>query len=355
MNRTPAQRAASRANGAKSQGPITDAGKAISRQNAVKHGMTGEGVALPNEDAVEVSRRFVTLERELKPQTEFERILVRRVAVCAHRLERSVDQETAALSEKVRGAEAAFDDHRAREVELLVRQLPLEPATAARRLQLTVEGLDWLLHDWSLMKLDLIDDNRDVWSWNHRQRFENLLGRPIGHWSPTRVGALCEAITGNFAFLHPEDGAELGYAERANWARDELSRLIDAEMARLSELRGQLDHEKVARDRAEAGRRAKFDDGPKASLARKYEAAAERGMFRAWETLQRCKAIAAKQEKTETCEVSGSFEPEVGKAAEPPAEPVKETFSWLPSPPKITSIGVIQEAARPVETPARRE
>jgi len=50
-------------------------GKARSRCNALKHGLTGEGVALPNEDAVEVERRFVAKNAEMCPSDELGRAL----------------------------------------------------------------------------------------------------------------------------------------------------------------------------------------------------------------------------------------------------------------------------------------
>jgi hypothetical protein len=151
---------ANQANAAKSTGPRTPEGKERSRANALKHGMTGEGIVLPNEDAAEVERRLAAFQDELKPTGEVGRALVRRAAVLSVRMDRGVSQETAALSERVRRAEADF--------------------------------------------------------------------------------------------VAPED----------------------------------LDEGEVARLRAEAGRRAMFDPSKEATLARKYEAAAERGFFRALKELR---------------------------------------------------------------------
>ena len=75
---------------------------------APKHGPTGAGVVLPNEDAAEVERRLAAFQDELKPSGEVGKALVRRAAICSVRMDRSVEQETAALSERVRKAEAEF-------------------------------------------------------------------------------------------------------------------------------------------------------------------------------------------------------------------------------------------------------
>src|ERR1700722_364614 len=47
---TPAQAAANLANAQQSTGPVTEAGKAASSQNALKHGLTAKTVLLPGED-----------------------------------------------------------------------------------------------------------------------------------------------------------------------------------------------------------------------------------------------------------------------------------------------------------------
>ena len=106
MPASEAQIIANRKNAERSTGPRSPAGKETSRRNALKHGLTGEGVALTNEDAAEVERVFGDLEAELRPSGAMGRLLVRRIATQAIRMERCVLQETAALSELVLQAEA---------------------------------------------------------------------------------------------------------------------------------------------------------------------------------------------------------------------------------------------------------
>jgi hypothetical protein len=108
MATSEARKIANLANSLKSTGPLSISGKEASRSNAYKHGMTGAGIVLPNEDAAEVDRKIVAYEAELQPTGEVGRELVRRMAVSSLRMDRGVSQETAALSERVRQAEADF-------------------------------------------------------------------------------------------------------------------------------------------------------------------------------------------------------------------------------------------------------
>jgi hypothetical protein len=100
---------ANQMNAARSTGPRTEEGKGRSRANAFKHGLTGDGVVLPAEDAAEVERLSVAFGEELGAQGEVGHALARRMAVMSIRMDRSVDQETAALSAHIRQAVDEFE------------------------------------------------------------------------------------------------------------------------------------------------------------------------------------------------------------------------------------------------------
>jgi hypothetical protein len=97
MPASEAQIRANQANALRSTGPKTPEGKAISRANSFKHGLTGEGIVLPNEDVAEVERRFAAYQDELQPSGEVGMTLVRRAALLSVRLDRCVSHETATL------------------------------------------------------------------------------------------------------------------------------------------------------------------------------------------------------------------------------------------------------------------
>src|SRR5258708_5488514 len=62
-----AKLAACRANSQKSTGPRTSEGKAISRRNAVKHGLYAETIPIPGENGELFDTRFAAWSLELNP------------------------------------------------------------------------------------------------------------------------------------------------------------------------------------------------------------------------------------------------------------------------------------------------
>src|SRR3954454_5595811 len=84
--RSPAQSAASRANGARSRGPLTDAGKARSRSNALKHGLrSAEFGLLPEENADAWEAHLAGIRATYLPQDPVEVHLVEGIAVAQWR------------------------------------------------------------------------------------------------------------------------------------------------------------------------------------------------------------------------------------------------------------------------------
>ncbi len=161
------------------------------------------------------------------------------------------------------------------------------------------EGIDWMLDEWETLRTDLLNPDRNCWTGNHRMHFDALLGRNPGGYRVARTMALSYAMDGSFHLLDKADGEGLEGPARAAWAKAELTRQIDAEMARLKEVRSRIDTEAIAMDRAEAADRALFDSSPEAILARKYEAATERAMHKAMKEFRQVEANAAACQESE--------------------------------------------------------
>jgi len=93
--RTDKQAAASRANGAKSHGPVTPEGKSIIAKNAIKHGLTSKAVVLSNEDPALFNQLLHSFLDRFQPADDAEFLLVERMAAAEWRLRRLWSMETA--------------------------------------------------------------------------------------------------------------------------------------------------------------------------------------------------------------------------------------------------------------------
>jgi len=327
---SPARLAANRANARKSTGPKTEAGKARSRENAYKHGLTGEGVVLPTEDAGRVAGRFVGLMEEFAPGTLMGGILVKRAAMLSVRLDRCYEQEAANLSARVLSAGSDLVDKRKAEAEHLLRTIGAEPATNSRRLMATPEGVEQMIAKWEGMKADLDHAEGCRWTYAHSQLADNLHGRDAGLIDVTPYMAWTMAIRGDYQYLRPDRLAGLKDDDaKALHAMNQIADLVDADIARLRAHRLAMDTSAVDAERATAPARALFDTSKDAVLARKYEAAAERGLYRALQELRQVEAEAAEDPPIATAPADG--EPEVDEQEEIEAEEPGAMGSFFPA------------------------
>jgi len=340
---------ANRRNAARSTGPRTVEGKQRSRANAVKHGMTGEGVVLPAEVAEVVRERFLGMQEELAPRTILGAALVKRAAMLTVRLDRSYDREAAALTIHVLGARAALDDSRKAEAEHLLHRIGAEPATNYRRLMATPEGVDAMIEEWARMKLDLENPHGTQWSYTHYHQADYLHGSISGNVQPTFYMAWTLALNGNYEHIVPERLGGLDDHARRQLALSRLVELVDADLARLRDHRATMDTRGHDAERELAPTRALFDASKGAILARKYEAAAERGLYRALRELRQVEAEAAAHEEVTGPESGPELEDDAGELGsfepddpEPEPEPARRDPKPSTGPvgrPKSPSIG----------------
>jgi hypothetical protein len=96
---SPAQQAASRANGARSRGPATDAGKARAALNGTRHGLRGGRFALlPGEDADELAALERAAAADWRPRDAHERHWTGELVAAMWRQRRLRGLELAALA-----------------------------------------------------------------------------------------------------------------------------------------------------------------------------------------------------------------------------------------------------------------
>ena len=93
---------ASRANGAKSRGPVTAEGKRASSRNSLRHGLLSKTIVLQDESSKDFSQLLAALRDEHRPETPTEAVLVENMAVARWRQLRLWSMETAGLDNEIR-------------------------------------------------------------------------------------------------------------------------------------------------------------------------------------------------------------------------------------------------------------
>ncbi|NCA90503.1 MAG: hypothetical protein EOM92_16835 [Gammaproteobacteria bacterium] len=106
------QLAANRRNALRSSGPRTAAGKAVARDNALKHGFLSRHLLIKGESAADFQQLLDELMREYRPVGVVETGLVEQVAICLWRKARFVRAEAAMVNLNRR----TFGEAQAREV-----------------------------------------------------------------------------------------------------------------------------------------------------------------------------------------------------------------------------------------------
>ncbi len=86
--RTAKQIAASRANGARSKGPVTPVGKANSSRNSTRHGMFADTLVLEKENPPQFHELFNELLDEYQPSTRTQMMLVETIVAARWRQRR---------------------------------------------------------------------------------------------------------------------------------------------------------------------------------------------------------------------------------------------------------------------------
>ena len=286
---SPARLAANRANARKSTGPRTEAGKARSRANAVKHGLTGAGVALPGEAAAPIQAEFLQAQEEFAPTTLAGMKLVRDVALLWVRQDRARRFEAAVLDRRTRHAATDFDRARLDRADGLIDAIEAHPRAYRRALLLMPEGVDRLI-DALTMLLDEIAAPVPTWGPAHHKRLDALFGfRPddLPWHRPTRFS---RAVNGDFSSIAEAEVEGVAPADRPTWAMIQLIGVIEAEVDRLVAHRATIDLTRIADDRADAVALAHLDPGPDGALAHRYVTAAARDLSRTLRDLHQVEA-----------------------------------------------------------------
>lgn len=197
--------------------------------NALKHGLTGAGTALPTDMAARLEERTASFTARFQPTDDYDAYLVRQLALASIRIERCQELELAQHEHfRRQGAVMAPLDRRLAAAETYQR-LAKDPAAAVARLRRTTDGCALLRDAWTALKLAAAATSC-LWTDDHFARATILLGLP---W-PDRVGnPAAGRLFDHYADL--SDPAKAPAAARALVAR------CDAELAALDQLSARLE------------------------------------------------------------------------------------------------------------------
>ena len=286
---------ANRENAKKSTGPRTAEGKAISRRNALRHGMAGEGVVLLSADEAKLAERQVTWAEDFRPRTASEAYLVSLAALHSVKLDRCAAVESAgAVAAAERAAERFGPTRRARIAALEAALRQCDRLGDALRRHGTLDG------EYLRKLIDLLgpfgsDDPRhaDLVALAFEARPKSAAKSTL----PLELLAVCKpkataskpADPSSETNPSPIDAAEAG--RRAS--REVLAGLIAGHRAERVRERDRLVGELGSGEARELEIAASaIDAGEVGRVARRYESASENGLFRALGKLERLQARA---------------------------------------------------------------
>jgi hypothetical protein len=173
---TARQIAANQANSLRSTGPRSPRGKAASRANSLKHGLSGKGIVLPQNEVEVVQERFAQWHDSFKPFRNFDVWLVERVAVESVRVDRCRLHEVDIRERDARRAEDFWDEDRRLAAAELAAGLPRRPDVVSRQLERTLQGVELLIERWEYLGKSLASSG----TWDEQQRATalDLMGVP---------------------------------------------------------------------------------------------------------------------------------------------------------------------------------
>ena len=357
MTATPvvsARVAANRRNAAKSTGPKTPEGKARARANAIKHGLTGAGVALPGEDQAAIEAEFLQAQEDFAPTTALGRKLVYRAALLGVRLDRCERHANAVAARRDRHAAANHRRAHAEQADRFLDAIETNPRPYRRALLGTPAGIDRLTDSLSMLIDELVGPTFN-WTHAHHVRLDALFGYRHGDLPLGRPTRFSRALLGDWATVGDEEVGDTPEDERPGWALTKLLEAIDAELEALAAHRATLDHAALAADQLAAVDLAPIEIDRAAELARRYEAATARELSRTIRDILLVEAMAAEAEVE--AEPDAAPETDCNSFSDNEISPMA-SFGKTPLPPAadaaVAAAPGVAPAAEGAETPISR-
>lgn len=272
---SPRQLAANRNNARKSTGPKTAEGKAVSKMNAVKHGILSTEVVVRGLRVQEQAEEFKALRarfwESLAPVGPVEELLVERIVTAQWRLRRALMAETGEIALSVDGGHRKRSNREPISREVFFSELH----DVASEMTKSACVLAYLIHVMKAVREDVTRDG---------ELTEITLQRVLGRFSD-RPNSLTEGLAGLRERLTANPGGLTGEVLKEEHRRAALA-YIDGKLSLYTQLNG---HRQEREEKEEAARQA-ADVLPAPAVLDKilrYETALERQLYRALNQLER--------------------------------------------------------------------
>jgi hypothetical protein len=272
---------ANRLNALKSTGPKTEAGKARSRRNGLRHGLASL-VLVPDEDQATYDAAMARWKREAGPDNVVEEMLIRRAAVGSVQIDRIEKARQQTRQKAARDAVEQWERSMQARARRKAQDLAKDPSNVVDDLEASAFGCEWLIRQWQGLDAPL----RVGKPWDQRTvgRAQLLLGLPEGSpgpvadpelrtlwilaaaWSPRTVAAPPRLNDLEDALPSEPEAALLALRDFIAFQIERLEALRDASW----ELVEGPDREAVAL------RAAAADTSKDAQLRHRYETSSER-------------------------------------------------------------------------------
>ena len=193
-----------RTNGAKSHGPKTEAGRARSSQNALKHGFSAQTIVLPSEDPAEFQQLLTAYLDDFHPAGPVELDLVHQMVAAKWRLHRLAIIETELFTSAIQREEEYAADN---DGELLT---PVQSLTEAFRSLANAPSMTFLHRTESRLERSYSTALRNLLQLQRIRQTTAAAGDPVADPAPLE-NQICKNEPNRFPEplgFHPEKVSE---------------------------------------------------------------------------------------------------------------------------------------------------
>jgi hypothetical protein len=167
---------ANRRNAQRSTGPRSEAGKARTRANALKHGLSGDGIVTTSTEAEEVAKQMEAWRPGFQVDTPMKEWALEQLAVSLVRIKMCQNEERLVRQYEKERALLSWEQDQAADAAALGDRLRRKPELVASQLMQSKYGCEWLLKQWGGLK-DVLDAG-ELWNDDQLQLAFDLTGIP---------------------------------------------------------------------------------------------------------------------------------------------------------------------------------